>query len=183
MGFTRDPYMNVGLNNMWINVGEQQFHMPTREPQVIPGHIGIVVPDLAELRERLASVKELLADTPFGYSEEDDHVAVTCPWGNHLRCYAPHPRFGDVLLGVPYVEFDVRRGTAAGIAKFYQQVLAAPAVVEQGAQGTAARVRIGTAQELVFREQEGGYRPTTATISPSTWRTSPGPTTSSRSKT
>ena len=29
MGFTRDPFMNVGLNNMWVNVGEQQFHIPT----------------------------------------------------------------------------------------------------------------------------------------------------------
>src|SRR5690242_18663152 len=25
MGFTRDPYMNVGLNNIWVNLGEQQF--------------------------------------------------------------------------------------------------------------------------------------------------------------
>jgi len=40
MGFTRDPYLNVGLNNMWVNVGEQQFHLPTRTPQVIVGHVG-----------------------------------------------------------------------------------------------------------------------------------------------
>jgi hypothetical protein len=26
IGGTRDPYLNVGLNNMWVNVGEQQFH-------------------------------------------------------------------------------------------------------------------------------------------------------------
>jgi len=45
MGFTRDPYLNVGLNNMWANVGEQQFHLPTRSPQVIDGHIGVVVPN------------------------------------------------------------------------------------------------------------------------------------------
>ena len=25
LGLTRDPYLTVGLNNMWINVGEQQF--------------------------------------------------------------------------------------------------------------------------------------------------------------
>src|SRR5919205_89283 len=58
MGFTRDPYMNVGLNNIWVNVGEQQFHLPTRSPQVIPGHIGIVVPDLEALERRLAAVKQ-----------------------------------------------------------------------------------------------------------------------------
>ena len=44
MGFTRDPYMNVGLENMWANIGEQQIHMPTRGAQVLPGHVGIVVP-------------------------------------------------------------------------------------------------------------------------------------------
>src|SRR2546430_17195502 len=43
MGFTRDPYMNVGLRNMWANVGEQQFHLPTRPPQAIQGRIGLVV--------------------------------------------------------------------------------------------------------------------------------------------
>ena len=25
LGFTRDPYMMVGSDNMWINVGRQQF--------------------------------------------------------------------------------------------------------------------------------------------------------------
>ncbi len=40
LGLTRDPYINVGLNNMWVNVGEQQFHLPTGDPQRIPGRIG-----------------------------------------------------------------------------------------------------------------------------------------------
>jgi hypothetical protein len=40
LGFTRDPYLNIGLNNMWVNLGEQQFHLPTRSPQKIDGHIG-----------------------------------------------------------------------------------------------------------------------------------------------
>src|SRR5438045_7851373 len=45
LGFTRDPYMNVGLTNMWINIGDQQFHLPTGKPQVLRGHTGLVVPD------------------------------------------------------------------------------------------------------------------------------------------
>src|ERR1043166_9332151 len=49
LGFTRDPYLNVGLTNMWANAGEQQFHLPTRKAQVINGHIGVVVPDLSAL--------------------------------------------------------------------------------------------------------------------------------------
>src|SRR2546425_58848 len=35
LGFTRDPYLMVGLENMWINVGQQQFHLPTADPQVL----------------------------------------------------------------------------------------------------------------------------------------------------
>ncbi len=34
LGFTRDPYMMVGPENMWINVGQQQFrggHLPVGE--------------------------------------------------------------------------------------------------------------------------------------------------------
>ena len=30
LGLTRDPYMSVGLENMWVNAGRQQFHLPTR---------------------------------------------------------------------------------------------------------------------------------------------------------
>jgi hypothetical protein len=154
MGFTRDPYMNVGLENIWINLGEQQFHLPTRGPQVIPGHMGIVVPNLEALEGRLMSVRDRLADTKFSYSVEADHVAVTCPWGNQFRCFAPHPRFGDMLVGMPYVEFKVRPGTAAGIARFYKKVLLAPATVERDPQGPAARVSIGTHQAMIFRETD-----------------------------
>jgi hypothetical protein len=32
LGLTRDPYMNTGLANMWINVGKSQFHLPTGDP-------------------------------------------------------------------------------------------------------------------------------------------------------
>ena len=154
MGFTRDPYINVGLDNMWINIGEQQFHLPTRSPQVVPGHIGIVVPDLDDLERRLSSVRDRLAGTKFAFAVAGDHVDVTCPWGNLLRCYAPHPRFGDMIQGVPYVEFDAPRGSAAGIARFYKRVLLAPAGVEQDAEGAVARVGIGTHQSLVFRESD-----------------------------
>src|SRR2546422_9580044 len=51
LGFTRDPYLMVGLENMWINVGQQQFHLPTADPQVLRGHVGLVVPDLDALTE------------------------------------------------------------------------------------------------------------------------------------
>jgi hypothetical protein len=152
MGFTRDPYLNVGLGNMWANVGEQQFHLPTRPPQVIQGHIGVVVPDLDTLKSRLASVEEGLAGTKFRWAVETNHFAVTCPWGNRLQCYPAGPEFGDMALGIPYVEFLVGPGRAAGIARFYDQVMGAPSTTESSEQGTLGRVQIGRNQSLVFRE-------------------------------
>ena len=91
LGLTRDPYMMVGPENMWINVGQQQFHLPTRSPQVFPGPIGLVVPDLEALKARLASIRERMAGTKFDCAQEDGHIMVTCPWGNKFRAHAPGP--------------------------------------------------------------------------------------------
>lgn len=154
LGLTRDPYFNIGVRNMWANAGEQQFHLPVRPTQVIHGHVGLVVPDLDALKERLASVEELLAETKFHWSARSEHVAVTCPWGNHFRCYAAGQEFGDMALGIPYVEFLIERDRAAGIARFYDQVLAAPVVTQTGEHGTLARVKIGRNQALIFRETD-----------------------------
>jgi hypothetical protein len=152
MGFTRDPYLNVGDENMWANVGSQQFHLPTREPQVLRGHVGIVVPDLGALKARLAGVRNKLAETRFAFSEENGGLAVTCPWGNQLRCYAPAPRFGDMTLGIPYVEFAVRHGAAAGIARFYEQGFGVKGAL--AADGRSATIPVGRDQTLVFRESD-----------------------------
>jgi hypothetical protein len=152
MGFTRDPYMVVGLENMWVNVGEQQFHLPGRGPQVVPGHIGVVVPSLAELQKRLESVAPRLAGTKFQLAPAGDHLAVTCPWGNQLRVYEPRDEFGDMALGLPFVEFKVRKGTADGIGRFYRDVLQAPVTFENENGLAAARVQIGAHQAFIFRE-------------------------------
>jgi hypothetical protein len=160
LGLTRDPYIMVGTDNMWANAGQSQFHLPTGSPNVIPGYVDLVVPDLGALRERLEAVKKKLAETKFAFSTEDKHVLVTCPWGNRFRCYAPAPEFGDVTLGIGRVEVPVRPGAAQGIARFYQTVMGAPSVVTGNGEGNIARVRIGQLrQELVFRETAGDIRP------------------------
>jgi hypothetical protein len=159
LGLTRDPYLTVGLNNMWINVGEQQFHLPTRTAQVIDGHIGLVVPDLDALEKQLASVAEGLKDTKFSFESKADHIAVTCPWGNHYRCYASQPVFGDMTLGIPYVEFFVRAGTMEAILRFYETAFRAPVKIESDAAGSFGRVKIGRAQSLLFRETERAIAP------------------------
>ena len=150
LGLTRDPYMNVGLNNMWVNVGDQQFHLPTRGVQKIPGHIGLVLSDLDALKKRLATVEPELEGTRFKWRDAGDHVAVTGPWGNRFRCHAAGPEFGDMTIGMPYVEFLTPPGTARSIGKFYRTVLQAPAAYKSG----SATVRVGRNQSLIFTETD-----------------------------
>jgi hypothetical protein len=152
LGFTRDPYMNVSPMNMWVNIGGEEFHLPTREPQVIPGHIGLVVPDLEGLKQRLASVEKPLEGTKFSWSAKKNHVVATCPWGNEYRIFQHGPEHGDRMLGVTHVEFLVKPGTAKGIAKFYEKVMGASPVSVKNGKNTVARVSVGHLQELRFRE-------------------------------
>ena len=66
LGLTRDPYIMTGLENMWMNVGRSQFHLPTqKKAQVLRGHTGLVLPDRAALPKRLSTVKERLQHTHF----------------------------------------------------------------------------------------------------------------------
>ena len=152
LGLTRDPYMMVGTENMWVNVGEQQFHLPTRQPQVLRGHIGLVVPDLDSLKRRLERAQTKLTGTAFRCAEENGHITVTCPWGNQFRCHAPSPQFGDMTLGIPYIELTVEPNAALGIAQFYKEIMQAPATWTPNKQGAVACVQVGRSQKLMFRE-------------------------------
>ena len=113
LGLTRDPYLMAGLENMWVNVGRGQFHLPTRDPpQVVRGTTGLVVPDLEALLKRLEYAKKFLEGTKFSYKQVGNVVETTCPWGNRIRVHGPEPeKFGPLRLGMPYVEFDVPAGT------------------------------------------------------------------------
>src|SRR6185295_14340833 len=84
LGGTRDPYIFTGFENIWLNFGRTQVHMPSR-----------AVPPKAE----------------------------------RLRCHAPAPEYGRTELGLVYVDFEVPVGTAEGIARFYNEVMKAPARV------------------------------------------------------
>jgi len=156
LGFTRDPYLFPGTNNMWVNVGaKNQFHLPTGEPLVLRGHVGVVSPDREALLNRLHNVKKNLKDTKFKFKEHNDYVSATCPWGNKFRLYAPDvERFGHINLGIPYVEFNVPEGTADGIARFYREILGAQACVKENGAGRAACVAAGHNQHLIYRETD-----------------------------
>jgi len=151
LGLTRDPFLNVGVENMWVNVGASQFHLPSGPAQVLRGVTGLVLPDIDALLARLARVRGLLAGTRFDFAQRaNGTVDVTCPWGNRMRCHAPEPRLGRITLGIPYVELDAPPGTAAQIARFYREVMRSSASVA----GEAATVRMGTDFTLVLQETD-----------------------------
>jgi len=151
LGLTRDPYLMTGTDNMWANVGISQFHLPKGGPEVLRGVTGLVLPSRRRLLERLARVRPELEGTKFGFTETNDYVEVTCPWGNRIRCHEPDTaRFGRVTLGMPYVEFNVAPGTTPAIARFYREILGAPATAADG----VARALVANGQYLVFRETD-----------------------------
>ena len=152
LGGTRDPYLMVGPDNMWVNLGRSQMHLPTGAPQRLRGTIGLVVPDLALLGKRLARAAPGLQGSEFAFEDHADHVAVTCPWGNRFRCHAPDPAFGETELAMAYIEYEVPAGTAEGIARFYSEILGAPGEVAQTGACVAAVVGVGRDQRLRFLE-------------------------------
>jgi catechol 2,3-dioxygenase-like lactoylglutathione lyase family enzyme len=154
LGLTRDPFLMTSVTNMWANVGRSQFHLPTNKPQVLRGHTGLVIPNREALVRRLGAVKKPLEGTRFAFSEHDDHVEAICPWGNRIRCYAPGERFGRMMLGMPYVELDVPRGTLDGIVRFYREMLTTGSGVGEDERGRHAWAAVGPGQKLIFRESD-----------------------------
>jgi predicted enzyme related to lactoylglutathione lyase len=153
LGLTRDPYMNTGTRNIWVNVGRSQFHLPTaRTAQRHRGTIGLVVPDLDLVERGLAAAGKELAGTQFRFARRDDRIEATCPWGNRFALHAPDAeRFGPFLAAFAYLDFDVPAGTAAGIARFYREIIGATAEVAAGDPPVAC-VQVGEKQYFRFRE-------------------------------
>jgi catechol 2,3-dioxygenase-like lactoylglutathione lyase family enzyme len=147
LGFTRDPYIDFGPFNVWVNVGAQQFHLPTNKAQVVRGHVGVVVPNIDELEGRLSRMGSRLKDTSFNYRRNGDTITVTCPWGNQIKCHGPG-KFGAMTLGIPYVEFLVPQGTCAGITRFYERVFNCRTTLKK----SSCEIAVGKGQQLRFKE-------------------------------
>jgi len=154
LGLTRDPYLMAGLENMWVNVGKGQFHLPTRAAQVVRGTTALVLPDLEALLQRLHYAKKFMEGTQFSFREAGDVVETTCPWGNRMRVHAPDPaRFGAMRVGMPYVEFDVPEGTdLSAIARFYKEILGGIAGVAQDDRGAYAWASCSGECKVTYRE-------------------------------
>jgi hypothetical protein len=158
LGATRDPYMFPGLENIWLNFGRTQVHMPSRgvppRAERLRGTAGFVVPSLEDLQKRLEYAgKEMRRVVPdvankFSFVVKADCIEASDPWGTRVRCHAPSPEFGATELCLVYVDFDVPPGAAEGIARFYGEVMKSPARASNG----RAVVPVGKNQKLMFTE-------------------------------
>lgn len=153
LGLTRDPYLMAGLENMWVNVGRGQFHLPTRKAQVVRGTTGLVIPDRAALLKRLSYAQKYLKGTKFKFKETEDAVETVCPWGNHIRVHEPDPaRFGQMRVGMPYVEFDVpAKADLSAIARFYREILGGIAGVAKDERGEYAWASMSAESKVLYR--------------------------------
>jgi hypothetical protein len=152
--YTRDPFLMVGLENMWVNMGRSQMHLPRRDPapQRLRGIVGMVVPDLDEVEQSLKGVKATLKGTDFSFKRKNDRIDATCPWGNKFRVHEPAPEFGDMQIGMPYVELNAPPRSAAKIARFYSEIMGANVAVTERDGKPCASVTTGKAQYLHFIE-------------------------------
>eukprot|EP00584_Thalassiosira_punctigera_P003434 CAMPEP_0172529222 /NCGR_PEP_ID=MMETSP1067-20121228/3361_1 /TAXON_ID=265564 ORGANISM="Thalassiosira punctigera, Strain Tpunct2005C2" /NCGR_SAMPLE_ID=MMETSP1067 /ASSEMBLY_ACC=CAM_ASM_000444 /LENGTH=415 /DNA_ID=CAMNT_0013313241 /DNA_START=21 /DNA_END=1268 /DNA_ORIENTATION=+ len=85
LGLSRDD------NPKHFNLGQQQFHLAASDdpPQIVTGSIGLTVPSLQRIRERVENAQSELEGTLFNISGdyEDNVMTVTCPWGNTFHLY------------------------------------------------------------------------------------------------
>ena len=132
LGLTRDPYMNTGPRQHVDQCRQEPVPPADRRSLGVarrdrPGD----APTATPLLDRLDRVKKQLAGTKFAVDENNDYVEVTCPWGNRFNMHSPDvERFGAINLGMPYLEFDVPKGTAKGIEKFYRKIFGAKTKLE-----------------------------------------------------
>jgi len=174
MGFALDPFSSAPFARLiWYNVGYQQFHIgwrPDKNPQVIDGHIGIIVPSIEVVLKRLTKVSHLLKDTKFKFEvvKQDEkasylpipikglsYVEVTCPWGNVFHVYQNNEEI-DFRggLGMPYVQFNCPKNSVDDISEFYKQNLGALTVVEKSEHGNVVRIIVGVKQQIIYVEEE-----------------------------
>lgn len=155
LGLTRDPYRMVGTRNMWVNVGDQQLHLPIGEPTPLPGEVGLVVPDVDAVERQLGQVAPALEGTSFRCQRIDGTLLTVTPWAHRVRVYAHGTLPGRVPQALAYVEFWVAPGASSRIGAFYREVLECP-VEQRPIEGDpTAWVTVGPWQVFRFRERKG----------------------------
>ena len=91
IGFTEDPEKRRP-ESFHLNLGWQQLHLAEgSRAQIITGSLGLAVPSLGTVRQRLAAAHAALAGSAFSADDLDDHLRLTCPDGSVVCVYAAAP--------------------------------------------------------------------------------------------
>jgi len=158
LGFTRDPYRRADEQNLGVNVGRQQLHLPKRGERTPPfcGIVGLVVPDIDGIKQRFKLLNKLgkFEGTPYDWIEEDNSVLITSPFGYRLRLHSHGNIEFSKPLGIAYVEVPVPLGKAVRIGNFYKQIIGAPVKFSEEGGTKSAIVTVGPHQEIKFIERE-----------------------------
>ncbi len=153
LGGTRDPYLMVSTENMWVNFGQEQFHLITNKPQVLRGHTGLVVPDLDALQARLRG-----RHAPSWRGPPSPSRWRTSTWrppapGAIASAATPRARsLATSPSAWPTSSSRCRRKRRRGSRASTSRSWVLPPTVLAESAGTAAHVRVGGRQELIFRE-------------------------------
>jgi hypothetical protein len=156
LGLTRDPTRMVGIENMWVNAGRQQFHLPIGPPSPFRGEVGVVVPDLDAVAQRLTEAKGEFAGTQFSCRREGETLRTTTPWGHPVRIHPFGLLPGRDRQAIPYVELWVAPGTAPGIGAFYRDVIGCPVEFAPANGAPCASVTVGPYHTFRFVERPDG---------------------------
>jgi len=137
LGLTRDPDRVGGV--LWVNVGpRQQLHLvdPAEgdAAQVVDGCIGLALPDLPALLDRLRAVSPRLSEpavpgSRFAFAELDGGaVGVDCPWGNRFYVYSSAAE----APAAPPAERPAKRARRTVMEALHEHVDAGMAVRAEG---------------------------------------------------
>ena len=180
LGLTRDPYLMAGLENMWVNVGRGQFHLPTREPQVVRGTTGLVVPDLEALLKRLEYAKKFLEGTQVQLQAGRQRRRDDMPMGQphpHARTRAREFRSDASRHAVCRIRHCRPAPICRAIARFYTEILGGIAGVAKDERGPYAWANTSADSKVYLsRDRQAAAASMTVTTSRSRSRTSPGRT-------
>ena len=159
LGLTRDPYRRADENNMGVNVGMQQFHLPRRGRKTPPfyGEVGLVVPDIQLIRARLERLDRMHRFEGTAYqitAVGEKNLKLISPWGIPMRLWQAGVLPFQRPLGLAYVDIPVKHGKTGELVVFYQELLKTPYRQERLNGETAAIFTVGPHQYLRFRERD-----------------------------
>ena len=174
LGGTRDPYLMVGPGQYVGELGRPAVPPPDQRGSAParPRRAGGTQPGTGS-GSSYRGLRGGWGGRSFPGRTSTAASWVTGPWGNTFHCCdGGSDKFGEMSLGIPYVEFDVPAGTSDGIARFYQgdHGRAGGGVGRDGEGECRGRVR-----SCGFTESNGRYRGNmTAITSRYTWQGSRG---------